>query len=84
MRIASINCDPQNLNAPALQWRAVETMGQKPAPRAEHCAAAAAGKLFIVGGQRMSTQALKAKRNGTSAALPASVFARACHDLCVP
>ena len=39
-------------DTPAVEWMPVETTGQRPAARAEHSTAAAAGKLFIFGGQR--------------------------------
>ena len=41
------------VGGPMLEWKPVETSGQRPAARAEHGTAAAAGKLFVFGGQRL-------------------------------
>ena len=38
----------------AVRWTAVQTTGRRPAPRGEHGAAAAGGKLFVFGGQKLS------------------------------
>jgi len=74
-----------------LVWKAVETTGQRPAPRAEHGAAASAGKLFVFGGQRLSSARGSAAGAGgaarrtplAAAAGAAAPTARASHDLFV-
>ena len=52
---------------PPLVWHAVEVVGKPPAPRGDHSAAAAAGLLFVHGGQKLTP-----RRNGGPPAARAS------------